>query len=148
MGAKRMVPDYLQWWPVTGREANGHKQKHRKLHLTVRKNFSTLKVGMLGQLGLPKEIKESFRWRHSKPTWSHSCIMCSRWPCPGRVSCTRWSPEVPSKSNNVVILSFFSKSYISSRKIISPDTCSFLLEEPEVQKMLYEPKSHMQDLFN
>jgi len=40
-------------------------------------------------------------WRYSKPTWTRSCVACSRWPWFGRGPD---DPEVPSKPWPSVIL--------------------------------------------
>lgn len=31
----------------------------------------------------PREVVECPLWRHSKPTWMHSCVTSSGWPCHG-----------------------------------------------------------------
>jgi len=50
---KRIGPDSFQWsW------GNGHKPKHRKFHLTMRKNFFNLRVTDHWNR-LPREIPKS-----------------------------------------------------------------------------------------
>jgi len=56
---------------------NGHKLKHRKFHLNVRKNFFTLRVTEHWNR-LPRGAMNSVLWRYSKPSWMQSCAACSR----------------------------------------------------------------------
>jgi len=56
---------------------NGHKQKHRKFHLDMRKNFFTLRVTDTGT-GCPGRLRILLIWRYSKPAWTRSCAACCR----------------------------------------------------------------------
>lgn len=87
--------------PSDRREGNEHKRKHRKFHLTIRKNVFHLRVAEHCNK-LPREVvKSSFQifqtWLGMIPT------SCCRWTCFGRGCWTR-SPQIPLSTNCAVIL--------------------------------------------
>jgi len=55
---------------------NGHKMKHRKFCLNMRKNF-TLRVTGPGT-GCPGRLWILLLWRYSDPSWIRSCAACCR----------------------------------------------------------------------
>lgn len=48
---------------------DGHKLKHRKLHLNMKKNFFT--VGVTDHWNRLPRGRSLPPWRYSKPTWTH-----------------------------------------------------------------------------
>ena len=56
----------------------GHKLKHRKFHLDIRKNVFTLRVTEHWNR-LRREAVESLSLEISKPAWMRSCAVCCRW---------------------------------------------------------------------
>jgi len=52
---------------------NGHKLKHRKFRLNMRKNFFTLRV-----TGCPGRLWSVLLWRYSRPAWTRSCAAYCR----------------------------------------------------------------------
>jgi len=56
---------------------NGHKLKHRKFHLNMRKNFFTLRMTEHWNR-LPREVVESPFLEILKTRWTRSCAACSR----------------------------------------------------------------------
>jgi len=55
---------------------NGHKLKHRKFHLKMRENFSTLKV--TEHWHCPEGLWIILLWRYLKSAWMQSCAACFR----------------------------------------------------------------------
>lgn len=75
-GIKRMVSDSLQWCAVTGQGAMARNKK-KKLHLNMKKNFLTLKVAEQWN-SFPGRLWSLPLWRHSKSTWTPSSVTCSK----------------------------------------------------------------------
>jgi len=53
------------------RQDKGHKLKHRKFQLNMRKNFFPLRVTEHGNR-LPREAEYLLLWRYSRPAWTRS----------------------------------------------------------------------------
>jgi len=58
VSVKRMGPDSFQWCSATRTRGNGHKLKHRKFQLNLRKNFFPLRVTEHWNR-LPREVVDS-----------------------------------------------------------------------------------------
>ena len=94
------VKQIISMVPSNRTRGNGHKFKHRKFYLNMRKNFTVRMTEHRNKL--PREAEESL-WRYSKPFQMLSCTTYSRETALAG-DLDRWSPEVPSKPYNSVIL--------------------------------------------
>jgi len=63
--------------PSDRTRGNGHKLRHRKFRLNMRKNFFTVRV-MEPWNRLPGGAGESPSLEILKPAWTWSCVTCSR----------------------------------------------------------------------
>jgi len=63
--------------PSDRTRGNGHKTKHKKFYLNMRKNVFPLRVTEHWK-SLPREVVESLSLKYSKSAWTRSCVACSR----------------------------------------------------------------------
>ena len=63
---------------------SGHKLKHRRVHLNMRKYFFTLWVWPSIAKGCPERLWSLPPWRHSKAIWTWSWAPGSWWSCLSR----------------------------------------------------------------
>ncbi|KAK4830026.1 hypothetical protein QYF61_008289, partial [Mycteria americana] len=95
--AEKVQRDFISWCPMTGQEAidrtrsNGHKPKHRRLSLNIRKHFFTVRVTK-HWYKFPREAMDSPSLEIFKAIWTHSWATGSRWLC-----LSRWLDQLISR---------------------------------------------------
>lgn len=76
-GARRMLPDSLQWCSVIGQGTMGIT-KTQEVPSQVEEELLPFEESRALE-ELPRESVESPPLKNSKPTWGHSCVTCSRY---------------------------------------------------------------------
>jgi len=69
--------------PSDRTRGSGHKMRHKKFHLNMRKNFFAFRVTEHWNR-LHKGLWSLLLWRYSKSVWTWPCAACCRQPCFGR----------------------------------------------------------------
>lgn len=88
--------------PSDKKEGSGHNLKHRKFHLTMRKNVFSLRVAEPWNK-LPREVVKSSSFQIFQTWLGVIPASCCRWTCFGRGGWTR-SPWISLSTNCAVIL--------------------------------------------